>query len=164
MMNNETTQPVLEEILSYYSSLPDAASQENLVAMLREIQEQLGCIPMDVQEDIADALAVKPILIRQLIKLFPSLTSAPRRHKITVCTGPCCNANHSDLLLDALRQSIHGKPFVLTTKNCLKQCRTAPNMKIDEDFYASVRPEDLPDILSRYPNQTKDCRDSSCKT
>lgn len=151
-MNDETTQHVLDEILAYYCSQPDAANQDNLVAMLREIQEQLGCIPADVQEDIANTLAIKPIVIRQLIKLFPSLTSAPRRHRITVCTGPSCNESQSGLLLEALRQSIHKKPFILTTKNCLKQCRTAPNMKIDEDFYASVRPEDIPDILGHYSN------------
>lgn len=150
-INAETPQHTLDEIFSYYCSQPAAASQENLTAMLREIQELLGCIPADIQEDIADALSVKPIVIRQLIKLFPSLTSAPRRHRITVCTGPACNADQSGLLLDILRKAIQGKPYALTTKTCLKQCRTAPNMKIDEDFYASVQPEDIPDILSRYP-------------
>lgn len=154
-MNDETIQQTLDEIQSYYCSQPDATSQENLVAMLREIQDLLGCIPADIQEDIADALGLKPIVIRQLIKLFPSLTSAPRRHKITVCTGPACSADQSGLLLDALRQAIHGKPFTLTTKSCLKQCRTAPNLKIDEDFFASVQPEDIHDILNRYLNHTK---------
>lgn len=149
--NDETIRQALEEILSYYLSQPDAANQENLVAMLREIQELLGCIPADIQEDIADALALKPVVIRQLIKLFPSLTSGPRRHRITVCTGSACSANQSDLLLETLRHAIHGRPFTLTTKSCLKQCRTAPNMKIDEDFYTSVQPDDIPEILSRYP-------------
>lgn len=154
-MNDETIQQTLDEIRSYYCSQPDATSQENLVAMLREIQDLLGCIPADIQEDIADALGLKPIVIRQLIKFFPSLTSAPRRHKITVCTGPACSADQSGLLLDALRQAIHGKPFTLTTKSCLKQCRTAPNLKIDEDFFASVQPEDIHDILNRYLNHRK---------
>lgn len=154
-MNDETIQQTLDEIRSYYCSQPDATNQENLVAMLREIQDLLGCIPADIQEDIADALGLKAIVIRQLIKLFPSLTSAPRRHKITVCTGPACSADQSDLLLDALRQAIHGKPFTFTTKSCLKQCRTAPNLKIDEDFFASVQPEDIHDILNRYLNHRK---------
>lgn len=154
-MNDETIQQTLDEIRSYYCSQPDATSQENLVAMLREIQDLLGCIPADIQEDIADALGLKPIVIRQLIKLYPSLTSAPRRHKITVCTGSACSADQSGLLLDSLRQAIHGKPFTLTTKSCLKQCRTAPNLKIDEDFFASVQPEDIHDILNRYLNHTK---------
>lgn len=154
-MNDESIQQTLDEILSYYGSQPDATSQENLVAMLREIQDLLGCIPADIQEDIADTLGLKPIVIRQLIKLFPSLTSAPRRHKITVCIGPSCSAEQSGLLLDALRQAIHGKPFTLTTKSCLKQCRTAPNMKIDEDHFAAVQPEDVHGILNRYLDPTK---------
>lgn len=150
--NNETQQHDLHEIIRYYCSQPHAGDQENLVTMLREVQELLGCIPVDVQEDISAALSLKPIVIRQLIKLFPSLTSAPRRHKITVCTGPACSAVGSDLLLDALREAIRTKPFTLTVKNCLKQCRTAPNLRIGDDLYASVKPEDIPDILDRYTN------------
>ena len=150
--NEETQQDELKEIIEYYGSQPRAESQENLVAMLREIQELLGCIPMDVQEDISAALSLKPIVIRQLIKLFPSLTSAPRRHKITVCTGPACSAAQSGLLLDSLREAIRSKPFTLTVKNCLKQCRTAPNLRIGDDLYPSVTPDEIPDILSHYLN------------
>ena len=43
----------LNEIIEYYSSQPQPASQENLVAMLREIQDLLGCIPLGVQERAA---------------------------------------------------------------------------------------------------------------
>ena len=150
--NEETQQDELKEIIEYYGSQPRAESQENLVAMLREIQELLGCIPMDVQEDISAALSLKPIVIRQLIKLFPSLTSAPRRHKITVCTGPACSAAQSGLLLDSLREAIRSKPFTLTVKNCLKQCRTAPNLRIGDDLYPSVTPDEIPGILSHYTN------------
>lgn len=150
--NEETQQDELKEIIEYYCSQPRAESQENLVAMLREIQELLGCIPMDVQEDISAALTLKPIVIRQLIKLFPSLTSAPRRHKITVCTGPACSAAQSGLLLDSLREAIRSKPFTLTVRNCLKQCRTAPNLRIGDDLYPSVTPDEIPDILSHYTN------------
>ena len=150
--NEETQQDELKEIIEYYCSQPRAESQENLVAMLREIQELLGCIPVDVQEDISAALTLKPIVIRQLIKLFPSLTSAPRRHKITVCTGPACSAAQSGLLLDSLREAIRSKPFTLTVKNCLKQCRTAPNLRVGDDLYPSVTPDEIPDILSHYTN------------
>lgn len=148
--NDEKQQDALNEIIGYYSSQPNAASQENLVAMLREVQELLGCIPVDIQEDISASLSLKPVIIRQLIKLFPSLTSAPRRHKITVCTGPSCSAGQPGLLLDALRESIRNKPFVLTAKSCLKQCRTAPNLRIDDDLYPSVKPDDIPKILGHY--------------
>ncbi len=149
---NDTHEDALNEIIGYYGSQSDAKNQENLVAMLREIQELLGCIPEDVQEDIATALSLKPIVIRQLIKLFPSLTSSPRRHKITVCTGPACSAAQSGLLLETLREAIRSKPFTLNVKNCLKQCRTAPNLRIDDDLYASVKPEEIPGILSHYTN------------
>ncbi len=148
--NDKTQSDELNEIIGYYSSQPHSDSQENLVAMLREIQELLGCIPEDVQEDISAALSLKPIVIRQLIKLFPSLTSAPRRLKITVCTGPACGTAQSALLLEALREAIRSKPFTLTVKNCLKQCRTAPNLRIGDDLYPSVKPEEIPGILSLY--------------
>lgn len=40
----------VNEIIEYYAGQKDAGSQDNLVAMLREIQETEGCISKEVRE------------------------------------------------------------------------------------------------------------------
>ena len=46
----------IREIIDYYSKQRNPQEQENIVAMLREIQEAEGCITMKVQEEAAEAL------------------------------------------------------------------------------------------------------------
>ena len=149
-MDEDLQRVQLDEIMEYYKGQPDAAGQENLVSMLREIRELLGCIPEDIQLYAAELLGIKETVIRQIIKLYPSLTSAPSRHRIVLCLGPSCSAQNAAALADAVRAAIRYKPFHLTTKNCLKECRTSPNMRIDGDLYTNVTPENLPSILEKY--------------
>ena len=40
--------------------------------------------------------------------------------------------------------------FKIMMKECLKQCKTAPNLMVDSDSYGHVRPEEVAAILSKY--------------
>ena len=69
----------IREIIDYYSGQRNPQEQENIVAMLREIQETEGCISMNVQEEAAEALGVKPSVLSCIIKRYPSLKEATAR-------------------------------------------------------------------------------------
>lgn len=53
-MEREEQDRELEEILKYYKGIENPGSQDNLVTLLREIQEVYGCIPSDLQQIAAD--------------------------------------------------------------------------------------------------------------
>lgn len=142
-----------QEIAEYYSRQKDAKSQDNLVAMLKEIQELYGCIPSEKIPEMSELFGVKESLFLQIIKLYPSLKRSAYSHRITVCTGARCAAAGSSELLAAVRREVEargGGIFKISMKECLKQCRTAPNMKVDNDFYSSVKAEEIPGILGKY--------------
>ena len=40
--------------------------------------------------------------------------------------------------------------FKIVMKECLKQCKTAPNLMVDSDSYGHVKPEEVAAILSKY--------------
>ena len=149
-MSYDSLQEQLDEILEYYKNQKDPSSQENLIALLREIQELLTCIPEDIQQEISTALNVKEAVITRLIKLYPSLTSSPSLHQITLCLGPRCSAKQAQELLNTVKKAIRQKPFRFRTQNCLKQCPTAPNMRIDKDLYTNVSADQIEEILSKY--------------
>ena len=90
-MKNENE---IREIIEYYASQRNAAEQENIVSMLREIQEVEGYIPVDAQEMAAEKLGVKRVIFSCIM-----------------------------------------------TQNCMKQCRTSPNMKIDGKLYTGLTEE-----------------------
>lgn len=154
-MQNEE---MLEEILSYYSANEKELNQEELVELLREIQEIFGCISLETQEKTAEHLNIKKSLIESLIRLYPSLKARESRHTITVCMGRQCQMKGSaEVMAAAERAAGAGKGetsgdgrFTLTQRSCLKHCRTAPNMMVDDDLYTFVKPKEVEQILKKY--------------
>ncbi len=139
----------LLEILEYYSHRPDPSQQDNIVAMLREIQDLLGCIPQGVQQQAAEAVGTKQSVISLLVRRFPSLKEAPYQHRITVCSGQRCSGKGAAQLLQALQQTLQvdaqglskdGR-ILLTTQNCLKQCTKGPNLLLNGTLHSAMTPE-----------------------
>lgn len=135
----------LAEILSYYGSMTSPSSQENIVAMLREIQELYGCISNEHRQMAAEAAGVGRPVIDCIMKLYKTLKPAPYQHRITVCTGSAClRQKKQEKWLEDLKKElgIKGKipasgalssdgRILLETRSCLKRCRTAPNVMVD---------------------------------
>ena len=144
-MNRDEQERALSEIFEYYSQIKNPQEQDNLVTMLREIQEVCGCVPADLQQRAADTAGVKLSSITCLMKLYKSLKPAAYRHKILMCTGPRCMAKNSGLVelvrkelnIDKSGLSSDGQIF-LDTQSCLKQCKTAPNMMIDGVLHTNL--------------------------
>lgn len=148
----------IQEIIEYYTSGGGTVSQEDIVSMLREIQEVKGCIPVSVQKQVAEAAKVKETFLAALIKRYPSLKAENYRHEIQICVGAGCSAKGSYDLLKALEKKwkirqgevSEGGRFYLRTSGCMKQCIKGPNMMIDGTVYNQVTEEKLGEILKNY--------------
>ena len=140
----------IADILSAYRTEGRVLPQEEIVAMLREIQGVLGWIPQGVREKAAEAAGVKSTTVDAIIRLYPSLKPAPYRHQITVCQGRNCGPNGGN----ALRQEVENmlrpdrdgisadRQFLVKSVSCMKKCRSGPNLEIDGEVFAAVRPGD----------------------
>ena len=91
----DTMKEEIREIIDYYSKQRNPQEQENIVAMLREIQEAEGCITVKVQETAAEALGVKRSVLSCIIKRYPSLKEADYAHEVVLCTGKSCQCKNS---------------------------------------------------------------------
>lgn len=158
-MEREEQDRELEEILKYYKGIENPGSQDNLVTLLREIQEVYGCIPSDLQQIAADTAEVKLSSVTCIMKLYKSLKPAAYSHKITVCTGPRCAAKNQNILETVKKELNIGadglsrdKTIFLDMKNCMKQCRTAPNMMIDGIMYPYVNAGEVKKVLEKVLN------------
>lgn len=153
MEEEEQKERQWQEIVDYYGGQKDAKSQDNIVEMLREVQELYGYIPSEKTGAMADTLGVKQTLLLQLVKLYPSFKKAPYGHCITVCTGARCGSEGSAEVFEAVLKAVETREsgaFKIMMKECLKQCKTAPNLMVDSDSYGHVRPEEVAAILSKY--------------
>lgn len=145
----------LLEILNYYSQKPNPSQQDNIVAMLREIQDLLGCVPKGVQEQAAKAVGTKPAVIHLLVQRFPSLQSAAYEHRLTVCTGQRCGSQNSYEVISTLRKELavdkegfsQDGTVLFCTQNCLKQCGKGPNLLLDGVLYSAMNVQKAKELV-----------------
>ena len=151
-MNHEES---LAEIFEYYEKQLNPSQQNNIVAMLREIQDLLGCVPEGVQAQAANAVGTKESVIRLLVQRFPSLRSASYQHRIIVCSGQRCGSKNAAQVLSFLRKELEidpegyskDKTIFLSTQNCLKQCGKGPNLLLDGVLHSAMTPEKAKQLL-----------------
>ena len=155
-MLEEEYEKQIEEMIPCYEDLKDDYQQDRLVGLLREIQEVYGYLPDDVQQRVCQEFGIKEVVIKSLLKYYPSL-HAVKRHIITLCVGPRCSARGCGKVADAVREELRvirenkaGLVFAVRTQNCMKQCTKGPNLKIDDKLYSGVKPEDVGKILGEY--------------
>lgn len=146
------------EILSYYNTLDDKARQENIVSMLRELQEICGYLTPEMKTAAAQTVGVKLTFLQSIIRRFPTLKDAPYRHEITLCSGARCGSKGGQAVIAAVEKALDMKgpgispdgKFCVKIRNCLKQCRTSPNFMIDGTLYSQVQVHEIPHILKKF--------------
>lgn len=148
---NENLYEKAEEIVQYYSSQPDKKEQAMIVEMLRELQEVFGCITEEVKAMAAQAAEVEPSFIQLLVRIYPGLRESVYKHEVTICLGQCCSkAGNVETYQNLKKQLRIGKNGVsedgsicIRTRNCLKNCRKAPNVLIDGNLYSGYSEQDI---------------------
>lgn len=145
----------IKEILEYYGSQRDRSSQEMIVQMLREIQDVKGFITPQLKKMAAETAGVNESLIQIIIKRYPSLKEVNYKHVITACTGPRCGAKQAMDLLEVLKKELDIQrdgiskdgTIYLKTQNCLKHCKTSPNILVDGILVPYVTEEKIKELV-----------------
>ena len=135
---NRDPEVSIREILDYYGGREDRASQETVVEMLRELQDTQGFLSPGILATAAETAGVKESTVRAILKRYPSLKTAPYRHEVVVCLGKNCGGRNIEVLQELRRRLKTGPDGIsadgsvkVSTRSCLKSCRTAPNVMVD---------------------------------
>ena len=156
-MNESLKNEEIEEIFSYYSTQKDRGTQEMVVALLKELQETEGYITPALKQRVIETTGVTEKFLSLILKMYPSIKEGAHVHEIIACTGERCGKKDGmEILQNIKRELAIGKDgisrdgkFQLRTRNCLKQCRTSPNIMIDGNIYSG---EDLKDLKKLIEN------------
>lgn len=146
----------IEEIFSYYGKQRDKSSQEMVVSLLRGLQEVEGCITPELKRRVMETTEVTDKFLNCLIKMYPSIKEVKQVHEIIACTGERCAKKDGMTILQNLRRELGIKKdgssadgrIELRTRNCLKQCRTSPNMYIDGKLYSGEQLKNIKKLLN----------------
>ncbi len=148
-----STSSVADRIEAY------AGRPEELIQALQLVQEELGYVPEDLQERIADTLGVSIGQIHGVVTFYHLFRTSPAgRHTIRLCLGTACHVLGADKIMatleDHLSVPVGGTTedglFTLEVVRCLGTCSLAPVMMIDEDVHGRLTPQRVLDVLQEY--------------
>lgn len=133
--------------------------QGGLMPTLHETQELFGYLPEEAQKKISEGLNVPLAEIYGVATFYSRFTLTPRgKHTISVCLGTACYVQGVQKVYERIQEELNIGPgetsedmrFTLLGARCIGCCGLAPVITVDEDVYGKLKPDDIPDILSKY--------------
>ncbi|MCK5944140.1 MAG: formate dehydrogenase subunit gamma [Planctomycetes bacterium] len=135
-----------------------ASTRGACLPMLHAIQEELGYVPHESIQRIADALNLSRADVHGVLTYYHDFrTAPPGRQVLKVCRAEACQAMGSDGLERHLRER-HGVGMNETTADgevtvepvyCLGNCALSPSVLLDDEVHGRVTPERLDALLGR---------------
>lgn len=154
MANVKEQYDALDRVIEENKDLPGA-----LMPVLQGAQDIFGCVPIDVQKYIAQALNVTLSEVYGVATFYSQFSLQPKGdYLISVCLGTACYVKGSQKVLDKLSEVLNipvggttpdGR-FTLEATRCLGACGLAPVMTINDEVYGRLTPDDIPDIIAKY--------------
>ena len=119
----------LNEAMEYYARQGAPSDQSALIALLKEIQQEKGCVsPADLAR-MVQYYKVKEGLFLALIKRLPGVRLGTT-HVLEICGGPNCSKRGK---LAAFGETLTG--VTVKTVPCMRQCGKGPNIRFDGQLY-----------------------------
>ena len=118
--------------------------------MLHDVQHELGYIPFEAMEKIAEAAGVSVAEVFGVVTFYTQFTTEPKgKHVINVCLGTACYVKGSEGVLRELERVLGIEAdtnptadglFSLGSLRCVGACGLAPVMLVDDKVYGKITP------------------------
>jgi NADH-quinone oxidoreductase subunit E len=147
----DQTKKKIEEIASRYASKEAA-----LLPVLHVVQNDVGCISTQEEQQVAELLDIMPIRVKEVVTFYTMFNQEPiGKHNIQVCSNLSCSLLGAESLIQHLQEKLgiqvgettEDKKFTLTTVECLGACEKAPCMMVNFDYYENLDKEKIDQIL-----------------
>lgn len=144
----------LTEILGKY-----AADQSALIAVLQDIQEELGYLPKEALQTVSKEMNTPLSRVLSVATFFNAFSLKPKgKHPINVCMGTACHVRGATLILEKLERELNIKTgdttedghFSLEAVRCVGCCGLAPVIMVDDEFHGKLSQAKVPGVLKKY--------------
>lgn len=133
--------------------------QGELINVLHKTQRELGYLPAEVQEVIAQELNMPVAKVYGVVTFYSFFTMKPKgKYAISICMGTACYVRGAEKVLDEFRSNlgieigettIDGK-FSIDTLRCVGACGLAPVVTVGERTFGRVNPSEIWEILGAF--------------
>jgi NADH:ubiquinone oxidoreductase subunit E len=130
-----------------------------LIAILHMIQDKFGFLAKDKLEAVAQIMQIPAAKISGVASFYHYFRLKPTgKFLISVCMGTACHVRGSGAVANKFKEEL-GIEFGETSKDnlfsleaarCLGTCALAPVVKIGDDIYSQVTPDQVSGILEKY--------------
>ncbi len=117
------------------------------IEMLHEVQNELGYIPFEAMEKIANAVGSSVAEVYGVVMFYSRFTTQPKgKHVINICLGTACYVKGAQQLVDRISKVTGAEInstgedglFSLDATRCLGACGLAPVCIIDGKVYGNA--------------------------
>lgn len=157
MSNAKISEPALVFIKSICSKYKN--NEHELINVLHEVQHELGYLPADVQEIIAQELRISVAKVYGVVTFYSFFTMQPKgKHLISICLGTACYVRGGELVLEEFKRRLEigvGETtsdglFSISCLRCVGACGLAPVVSIGDKVYGRVTPQQVRRIIDEH--------------
>ncbi|MFP4193959.1 MAG: NADH-quinone oxidoreductase subunit NuoE [Desulfobacterales bacterium] len=157
---NQFDRDKLHEIISDYRGRKWA-----LIPLLQQVQEEIGFVPPESIEPIAEALNMFASQVQGVVTFYSGFSLKPKgRYVLRVCRGTACHVKGSRSILRLVKKELELEEgetsgdyqFTLETVACLGACFVAPTMMVNRDYYGKLNPTKVVSVLGEYRKDKED--------
>ena len=144
----------VDELIDKYGMHPSG-----LIPLLEKVQEQLGYLPMSIQDYISEKTGISPNRIYGVVTFYSFFTMEQRaRHRVQLCLGTACYVKGADAILEKIEndyqitigESTKDGRFTFEKARCVGACGLAPVMIIDGKVFGKMSVDTLDEVLEQY--------------
>ncbi len=144
----------IDEIITTNRAIPGS-----VIAVLRECQDTVGYLPVDLINYISHGLNIPSSSVFGIVTFYSLFSLEPKgRHTIKVCLGTACYVKGIKEIIDRISneyqlkegETTEDRRFSLDVVRCLGACGLAPVTVVDQDIHGGVSSSKIIDILEDY--------------
>lgn len=143
-------------------------SKSNLIAILRDIQEEFSYLPTDAMEYVAKEIGATAGEVYGAATFYSHFTLDPKgKHVIRVCDGTACHVKKAEDIISAIEGELGLKSdkktsadmmFTLEIVACLGACGIAPVVVADEQVHGSMNPQKVKELIAKIREEEKNAK------
>lgn len=118
-----------------------------LLAALRLVQDELGCIAPPTARTVAEIFGLHPAEVQEVVSFYNLFHTEPQgRHEVRVCTNLACSLRGARALLRELEEHLGIRAgqttpdgrVTLGHEECLGACGYAPMLRIGDRYHEEL--------------------------
>ena len=129
--------------------------RDNLIAILKEIQQKYGYIPKESQLVVSEYLNIPLAEVYGVITFYSRFTLIPKgKYNLSICMGTACFVKGSKEIVERAKerlkleegQTSEDGMFSLDTMRCVGACGLAPVFTINNEVYGKATVKKLDEV------------------